>query len=98
VASDMAGARAGGGILAVASSSTQASLKLYNGKGRYNEWVFMALQASTAAGAPSGTGAQEPGARGGAPRGRVGGLPSGLRGRGSGRSARGGISMPSPSR
>ena len=71
-----------GGIVAVASKSTQSSIRLYNDKGKYNEWVFMALQATTAAGAAPGAGAQTPGARGGAaPGGRGGGAPGG-RGRG----------------
>lgn len=76
---------AAGGILAVTSASTNESFRQYNGKGRYNEWVFMALQASVAAGAPGGAaapGAALPGDRGrGA--GRLGGTPFGGRGRGS---------------
>jgi len=79
-ARETAAGQAPGGILAVASRSTQSSMKLYNGKGKYNEWVFTALQASTAAGAPAGSGAPTPGVRGGAapgagPRGR--GFPRG---------------------
>lgn len=68
------------GIMGVASKSTAQGLRLYNGRGRYNEWVFVATQATTQAGAP--TGAQNPGPRGRAepvgPPGRGG--PPGLRG------------------
>jgi type II secretory pathway pseudopilin PulG len=67
-------AQAGGGILAVASKSTETSFRLYNGKNKYNEWIFMAVAATTAAG---GRGAQTPGARGGAAGGRGGTLPGG---------------------
>lgn len=61
---ESAGARAPGGILAVTSSSPDESLRLYNGKGHYNEWFFMALQASVTAGAPEGSQAPVPGLRG----------------------------------
>jgi type II secretory pathway pseudopilin PulG len=66
LARQTAAGQAPGGILAVASKSTQSSMRLYNGKDKYNEWLFMALQASTAAGGPRGSGAQTPGVRGGA--------------------------------
>jgi type II secretory pathway pseudopilin PulG len=39
-----------GGILGVASTSRAESLRLYNGRGRYNEWTFVATQASTQGG------------------------------------------------
>jgi type II secretory pathway pseudopilin PulG len=71
--------QAAGGVLAVASKSTQTSMRLYNGKDKYNEWVFMALQTSTAAGAPPGVGGQTPGVRGAAP-GVRGAAPGGRRG------------------
>ena len=58
------------GIMGVASKSKAESLRQYNGRGRYNEWTFVATQASTQA----GTGAQLPGRRGGFP-GRRGGRP-----------------------
>ena len=74
--------QAPGGILAVASKSTQSSMRLYNGKDKYNEWLFMALQATTAAGGAPG--AQVPGARGGAAGTRGGAPPPGARGRGRG--------------
>ena len=71
-------AQAGGGLLAVASKSTEKSMRLYNGKDKYNEWIFMAVAATTAAGAPPGTGGQAPGGRGGRAGGR-GGVPQGGR-------------------
>jgi len=67
-----ANAQAAGGILAVASKSTQTSMRLYNGKNKYNEWLFMATAASTQAGAPPGSGGQIPGGRGGRAGGRGG--------------------------
>ena len=59
------------GIMGVTSKSTDASLRLYKGADHYNQWLFIATQATTQAG---GRGAQTPGAgvRGGAP-GRPGG-------------------------
>jgi type II secretory pathway pseudopilin PulG len=91
-AGQAANAQAGGGIMAVASKSTQTSMRLYNGKDKYNQWVFMALQSSLAAGGPPGSGGQTPGGRGGRAGGR-GGMgpgrsgtvqpsPGGTRGRG----------------
>jgi type II secretory pathway pseudopilin PulG len=71
-------AQAGGGLLAVASKSKEKSMRLYNGKDKYNEWIFMAVAATTAAGAPPGTGGQNPGGRGGRAGGR-GGVPQGGR-------------------
>ena len=54
------------GIMGVTSKNTSQALRLYNGRGHYNEWLFVATQATTQAGAP--TGAQNPGPRGrGAP-------------------------------
>jgi hypothetical protein len=57
--------QAGGGIVAVTSKSKDTSMRLYNGKNKYNEWIFMALRTSIAAGAGA-RGAQAPGGRGGA--------------------------------
>ena len=71
-AGQAASAQAAGGILAVASKSTQTSMRLYNGKDKYNQWVFMAIQSSLAAGAPPGSGEQAPGGRGGRAGGRGG--------------------------
>jgi type II secretory pathway pseudopilin PulG len=76
-AGQAANVQAGGGIIAVTSKSAETSLRLYNGKSKYNEWIFMALQASTAAGAGA-RGAQAPGGRGGQlPGGRGGSVPGG---------------------
>ena len=36
-----------GGIIGVVSRSTEASLRLYNGRGRYNEWSFVVTGAAT---------------------------------------------------
>ena len=51
---------AGGGILGVASKSTEKSLRQYNGRGAYNEWTFIAVQRTQQAGAGA-AGAQAPG-------------------------------------
>jgi len=79
------GARAGqpvggtigaGPIIGVVSRSTAESLRLYNGRGRYNEWAFVATATTQQAGAPTGAqrpgvpgrgGVQQPGARPGGP-------------------------------
>lgn len=54
-----AGLPAGAGpIIGVASTSTEESLRLYNGRGRYNEWAFVAIAATAQPGAPGG--AQNP--------------------------------------
>ena len=68
-----------GPIIGVVSASTEESLRLYNGRGRYNEWAFVAVAATTQAGGPGGT--QNPDVPGG-----VGGAPgvAGPRGRGAG--------------
>ena len=42
-----------GGVMGVVSKSTDASLRLYNGRGRYSEWTFVATQATTQAGMPN---------------------------------------------
>lgn len=52
-----------GGILGVVSKSKETSLRLYNNRDKYNEWVFIATQMSVAAGGRGGT--QTPGGRGG---------------------------------
>jgi len=61
------------GIMGVTSKSTDASLRLYNGRGHYNEWAFVATQATTQAGAPSGAPGTQTPVRGG----RRGGPPAG---------------------
>jgi type II secretory pathway pseudopilin PulG len=49
-----------GGIMGVTSTSTEKSLRVYNGRGAYNEWTFVAVQRNLNAGA-GGQGAQTPG-------------------------------------
>src|SRR4029079_13135980 len=80
-----------GGIVGVASKSTDTSIRIYDGHNKYNEWVFVATQVSNRAGAP--TGSQTPtgginfpgGARGGVGgRGRDGQPPPGGFPRGQG--------------
>jgi type II secretory pathway pseudopilin PulG len=50
------GAGVRGGIMGVTSKSTATSLREYNGRGRYNEWAFVATPANVQAG--TGTGPQ----------------------------------------
>jgi len=78
-----------GGILGVVSKSKGTSLRIYNNHDKYNEWLFLATQMSTAAGGP--TGDQMPGGRGGQP-------PGGARGDGRGRRGApdGGLGQPFP--
>jgi type II secretory pathway pseudopilin PulG len=53
-----------GPIIGVVSKSPAESLRLYNGRGHYNEWAFVAIVTTTQPGAPGG--GQNPGAgRGG---------------------------------
>jgi type II secretory pathway pseudopilin PulG len=86
-ASGLGGAPAGG-IMGVASKSTAKSLALFNGRDKYNEWIFVGTQANTRAGTGAegsqvpgagrgGRGGAAPGApRGGAPPGGGAGGPS----------------------
>ncbi len=67
----------GGSVIGVVSRSTETSLRLYNGRDKYNEWVFLGTQQSTQAGGGA-DGAPVPGGRGGAAPGR----PPGRGGRG----------------
>jgi type II secretory pathway pseudopilin PulG len=52
----------GAGLIGVVSKSEKKSLRLYNGRDQYNQWVFVAQQATTQAGAPGG--GQRPGGPG----------------------------------
>jgi type II secretory pathway pseudopilin PulG len=72
-----------GGIVGVTSKSTEKSLRLYNGRDTYNQWVFMPV-ARGRAGAGARGGAPGPEGRGG--RGVEGGrgLPQGAGPRGGG--------------
>ncbi|HEY6508990.1 MAG TPA: hypothetical protein VIY56_13310 [Vicinamibacterales bacterium] len=56
---------AGGGIVGVASKSTEKSLRLYNGRGAYNEWTFVPVQRQLQAGGGDGQQAPGLGGRGG---------------------------------
>ncbi len=77
------GAQTAGGIIGVASKSTEKSLRLYNGADHYNEWVFMPTQATQRPGAGGPGGNSVPGV-GGQPAGGPGGIGGG-RGNGRGR-------------
>jgi type II secretory pathway pseudopilin PulG len=55
-----AGGTVPGGIMGVTSSSAGKSLRLYNGRGVYNEWTFVAVQRNLNAGAGA-QGANTPG-------------------------------------
>jgi type II secretory pathway pseudopilin PulG len=70
-----------GGIIGVTSKSKDKSIRLYNGRSHYNEWVFMYQPQQT-------PGAGGPGA------GVPGGIPGGVGGRGSGSGGRGGRGTP----
>ncbi len=73
-----------GPVLGVVSKSEQTSLRLFNGRNKYNEWAFVATEANQQAGGggtdvPGGRGTQQPGMGG-----RGGGLQSpGMGGRGT---------------
>lgn len=58
------GATAAGGIIGVTSKSKETSLRVYNGRSRYNEWAFVHVQTSQRPGQP-GPGAAAPGMQGG---------------------------------
>ena len=55
----------GGGIIGVVSSSTETSMALYNGRNRYDEWLFVylpqAAQPGLGTGAPPQGGVVQPG-------------------------------------
>ncbi len=55
----------GGGIIGVVSSSTETSMALYNGRNRYDEWLFVylpqAAQPGLGTGVPPQGGAVQPG-------------------------------------
>ena len=58
------GATAAGGIIGVTSKSKETSLRVFNGRTRYNEWAFVHVQTSQRPGQP-GPGAAVPGMQGG---------------------------------
>jgi len=78
------GANPIGGIVGVASKSKDKSIRLYNGRSHYNEWVFVYQPQVQAPGAGGAAGAG-PGQRGGQPGVGGPGPIGGQRGRGDGR-------------
>jgi type II secretory pathway pseudopilin PulG len=64
-----AGGSVPGGIMGVTSTSTAKSLRLYNGRGAYNEWTFVPVQRNLAAGGGA-QGANTPGGTGRGAQGR----------------------------
>jgi type II secretory pathway pseudopilin PulG len=54
-----------GGIIGVVSKSTEQSIRLYNGRSRYNEWQFVYTAVSNRVGAPGSQPAASPGMPGG---------------------------------
>jgi type II secretory pathway pseudopilin PulG len=78
------GSRAVGGILGVQSKSTDESIRIYNGRSHYNEWVFV-FQPPIEAPGTRARGALPPGQRLGGPGPRGGGpvTPTGPGGRGT---------------
>src|SRR5688572_27500264 len=52
------GATSAGGIIGVTSKSTETSIRIHNGRTKYNEWAFVYVQTSQA---PGGQGQQQPG-------------------------------------
>jgi type II secretory pathway pseudopilin PulG len=73
-----------GGIIGVASKSTATALRVYNGRDKYNEWVFVAQQASGRIGAPNSSQTPTGGVN----------LPGGAPGTVGGRGGRGGQQPP----
>lgn len=84
IAGQAAGGRgAVGGVIGVASKSKDASIRIYNGRSKYNEWQFIYVQQQAPAAGPGGAPGQRgagPGGRGGPPQG-----PGGFQGVGGGR-------------
>ena len=88
------GAVAGGaqaGIIGVVSKSKDTSIRLYNGRSHYNEWIFQAVQRTPTPGGAPGAGTPGQGGGPGAP------TPGGRGGRGQPPGGgRGGPGMPPP--
>ena len=106
VISNQSGGRgAVGGIIGVASKSTNASLRAYNGRTRYDEWQFIFVPQVQAPNAPgggpgAGGGANGQPQRGGQPPGGIPGGAGGVGGRGGQGNGRGqgrGQQPPGPS-
>ena len=87
------GALGAGPIIGVVSRSTGEALRLYNGRGHYNEWLFVSVAATQQPGAPGGgrgPGVAGRGGRAGGPDGRGrDGQAGGVEGRGRGGRGRG---------
>jgi type II secretory pathway pseudopilin PulG len=66
-----------GGVIGVTSKSTDASIRVYNGASRYNEWQFLYTQFAAQPGQQPGQPGLQPGQRGGS------GQRGGQRGRGA---------------
>lgn len=74
------GVTAAGGVIGVTSKSSENSIKIFNGRSRYNEWAFVNVQTSQQPGQPGGGGGV-PGVQGGpnqGPAGPAGRLPFGM--------------------
>ena len=80
-----------GGIIGVVSKSKDTSIRLYNGRNHYNEWIFQAVQRTQTPGVAPGTGTPGQGGGPGQP------TPGGRGGRGQPPGGgRGGPGMPPP--
>ena len=66
-ATQTAGGTIVGGVAGVASKSTDASIRIYNGGTHYNEWQFRFVAQTQAPGAPGGPGRGAPTSRGAQP-------------------------------
>lgn len=90
IAGQPGGRGAQGGIIGVASKSKDTSIRIYNGRTKYNEWQFLfTQQQAPGAGAPGQRGAG-PGGRGGQPpQGFQGGFQGGGGRQGQGTNGRG---------
>jgi type II secretory pathway pseudopilin PulG len=88
------GTSGGGPILGVVSKSTATTLRLINGKNKYNEITFVPTEATTQAGGVAGT--LTPGGRNGTPR-PTGGTDIGRGGRGGTPTPSGGRGLQLPS-
>ncbi len=75
-----------GGVIGVTSKSKDTSIKLYNGRSKYNEWAFVYIQTAARPGLPGGPGQPAgPGQPGGpGQQGQPFGMPGGAPGQGPG--------------
>lgn len=55
------GATAAGGIIGVTSKSKESSIRIYNGRSRYNEWAFVYVQTAQRPGQSGQPGQMQPG-------------------------------------